>query len=205
MLRSHVHVFSHQWRSSPMHRIVSACGAAVAFAITHVNALQAQSALPLNAERLITDVGATHAAQLEQGSGSHRVRTAGIVGGAIGLTAGVVGSSIMGFRGDASSAARGATYLAMSGAVVGWIVGTTVVLPFHGRNVVGPNDLRNATTTGGVVGFMTGVAAGSLMTFKCANGCSAAKSPLFTIAIGGLVGGFTGAAIGNGVGMALPH
>jgi hypothetical protein len=41
------------------------------------------------------------------------------------------------------------------------------------HNQIGPNDVHNATVTGGAVAGMTGVAAGSLPGFQCANGCSA--------------------------------
>jgi hypothetical protein len=101
--------------------------------------------------------------------------------------------------------ARGVTYLGASGAVAGWIVGTVVTLPFRGRNVIGPNDVRNATMTGGAVGFMTGVAAGSLMGFKCVNSCTAATSSLPTIALSAFVGAVVGAGVGRGVGTLLPH
>jgi hypothetical protein len=137
-------------------------------------------------------------------SGSHRVRTAGIVGASLGLTAGITGANMMGWS-DNEGWARGVTYLGASGAVAGWIAGTVVALPFRGHNAIGPNDVRNARITGGAVGFMTGVAAGSLVGFKCAKGCSASTSPIMTIAATCLIAGFVGAAIGHGIGMALSH
>ena len=128
----------------------------------------------------------------------------------MGFTAGVVGASMLGFGDPVDSRAgnaqmRGITYLSASGAVVGWVVGTVVTLPFHGHNVVGPNDVRNAAITGGAVGFMTGVAAGSLAGFKCGNGCSANSSSILTIGVSGLIGAGVGAVLGHGVGTLLPH
>ena len=137
-------------------------------------------------------------------SSSHRVRTAGIVGAGLGLTAGVTGAYMLGAS-DSGEWARGTAYLGASGAVAGWIIGTVVALPFRGHNEIGPNDVHNATLTGASVGVMTGVAAGSLLGFKCANGCSAAPSSVATLAITAFIGGVVGAGIGHGIGIALPH
>lgn len=125
----------------------------------------------------------------------------------MGLAAGVVGAGLMGFSdtgvgSNDNPALRAVAYLGASGAVLGWIVGTTAALPFHGRSVIGPNDVRNASITGGVVGLLAGVATGSLMGFKCSNGCA---SPMMTIGVAGLVGTGLGTAIGHSVGVSLPH
>ncbi len=170
-----------------MHRALSVMGT-VAVVLTHAPLLRAQSSGMPN-----TDGSAAPLAS------PHRVRTAGVVGSALGLTAGVVGGSMLGFS-DTNSQLRGVTYVGASGAVLGWVVGTVVALPFHGHNVVGPNDVRNATITGGAVGFMTGIAAGALIGFK---GNSVA--PMAMISLSGLMGAGVGAVIGNGVGLSLPH
>jgi hypothetical protein len=190
---------------------MSAWGAAFVLAATHSFALKAQMMSPLDGIRPVTDVRASHAALFSDRSGSHRVRIAGIIGGAIGLGAGVLGANMLGY-GDVegrpsalSTRTRATLYLGASGSVIGWVIGTTGALPFHGRNVLGPHDVRNATLTGGAVGMMAGVAAGSLMGFKCVNGCTAARSPGFTIAVSGLIGAGVGAVLGRGVGMMLPH
>jgi hypothetical protein len=196
-----------------MHRALSILGAA-AVSVVATAALRAQSLAPRNGDSSFTGIGRASPDRRIPFSiatagvtGSHRMRTAGIVGAAIGLAAGVAGGSMLAF-GDVegrSSAAngqlRGITYLGASGAVAGWIVGTTVALPFRGHNEVGPHDVRNATITGSAVGFMTGIAAGSLMGFKC-DRCSAATS---SIPVTGLIGAAVGAVVGRGIGLILPH
>jgi hypothetical protein len=103
-----------------------------------------------------------------------------------------------------SDLSRGIAYLGASGAVVGWVVGTTAALPFRGHNVIGPHDLRNAGITGGAVGLMTGIAAGSLSGFKC-TACAPRAHPMSTIATFGLSGALVGWLVGGGIGLALPH
>jgi hypothetical protein len=169
-----------------MNRTLSVMGAVVAV-LANATLLQAQSSEMQSTDRALSD------------SVAHRVRTGGIVGATLGLTAGVVGGSMLHFS-DGGSQARGVIYVGASGAVLGWVVGTIATFPFHGRNVVGPNDVRNATVTGGVVGFMTGVAAGALIGFKGNSSPAIAMIPL-----SGLMGAGFGAAIGHGVGTALPH
>lgn len=165
--------------------------------------LYAQSIPPADAPRSLDSVGVTRPAWVSEGSGSHRVRIGGIVGGAIGFAGGVVGGGMLGF-GDNDSQLRGITYLAASGAVAGWIAGTVVTLPFHGHSEIGSNDVRNATITGGTVGLATGLAAGTLAGFKCTRNCSGIQSvPI--IAVMGLVGTGIGAVIGHGVGTSMPH
>lgn len=146
----------------------------------------------------------------ETRTGSHLVRNAGIIGATVGLLAGVAGASVLG-AGDigggkdaTSSAARMVSYLGASGAVAGWVVGTTASLPFHGHNEIGPHDVRNAGITGAAVGLMTGIAAGSLAGFKCTS-CSSHTHPMRTITGFGLTGALVGWLVGQGIGLALPH
>lgn len=142
--------------------------------------------------------------------GSHRVRNGGIVGAALGLTAGLVGASMLGVssaderpEGFAAST-RSAMYLGSSGAVVGWVTGTVLMLPFRGESVIGPNDARNASITGSAVGLATGIAAGSLMTFKCVD-CNRTARAANGLALSSASGAALGWLLGRAVGLALPH